>query len=58
MLENGEAFETSVAIGGTATFRCDRGYELVGESQLTCLSDGRWSGNVPTCDTGGKSRDF
>lgn len=51
-LENGAAFETSVSIGANATFRCNSGYELVGESHLTCLSSGRWSGNLPVCDTG------
>ncbi|KAI8482156.1 hypothetical protein Bbelb_401460 [Branchiostoma belcheri] len=30
-------------------FRCDRGYKLVGDSPLTCQSDGTWSGPSPTC---------
>ncbi|KAI8515787.1 hypothetical protein Bbelb_066000 [Branchiostoma belcheri] len=30
-------------------FTCDPGYNLVGTSTLTCLSDGTWNGTSPTC---------
>ncbi|KAI8516353.1 carbohydrate binding [Branchiostoma belcheri] len=30
-------------------FRCAPGYQLVGDSPLTCQSDGTWSGTSPTC---------
>ena len=33
----------------TATYSCNCGYELDGCSKRTCLSDGTWSGNAPTC---------
>ncbi|XP_019620839.1 PREDICTED: uncharacterized protein LOC109467334 [Branchiostoma belcheri] len=32
-----------------ATFTCDSGYNLVGNSSLTCQADATWSGNVPIC---------
>lgn len=31
------------------TFRCDDGYNVVGNSELTCLEDGTWEGEIPEC---------
>ncbi|XP_078580864.1 uncharacterized protein LOC144864548 [Branchiostoma floridae x Branchiostoma japonicum] len=31
------------------TFFCVPGYDLVGESSVTCMGDGRWSESVPQC---------
>ncbi|XP_078662291.1 sushi, von Willebrand factor type A, EGF and pentraxin domain-containing protein 1-like [Branchiostoma floridae x Branchiostoma belcheri] len=31
------------------TFSCDPGYDLVGETSVTCRGDGTWSGSVPSC---------
>ncbi|XP_078581987.1 sushi, von Willebrand factor type A, EGF and pentraxin domain-containing protein 1-like [Branchiostoma floridae x Branchiostoma japonicum] len=33
-----------------ATFTCDTGYNLVGESTRTCKADGTWDGSQPTCE--------
>ena len=33
----------------TATYSCNTGYNLVGDSTRTCQSSGNWSGNAPTC---------
>ena len=33
----------------TATYSCETGYNLVGDSTLTCQAIGNWSGNAPTC---------
>ena len=30
-------------------FQCKEGYELVGNSSLTCMQNGEWDSNVPTC---------
>ncbi|XP_078665151.1 sushi, von Willebrand factor type A, EGF and pentraxin domain-containing protein 1-like [Branchiostoma floridae x Branchiostoma belcheri] len=35
--------------GDVVNFTCDPGYKLVGPSSLTCLPDGTWNGNSPTC---------
>nr|ADX36428.1 complement factor B [Apostichopus japonicus] len=51
-LENGAVYETSNMVGANATFRCDSGYELIGDSRLTCTRTGRWNGSIPVCDTG------
>ena len=34
----------------TATYSCDTGYNLVGDSTHTCNPTGQWSGRAPTCE--------
>ncbi len=34
---------------GFAIYRCNTGNNLIGSSFLTCQTDGKWSGNAPTC---------
>ena len=34
----------------TASFDCESdGFELIGNSEIICLSNGEWSGSVPYC---------
>ena len=35
--------------GQTATYSCNTGYNLVGDSTHTCQATGNWSGSAPTC---------
>ncbi|XP_078603750.1 uncharacterized protein LOC144877625 [Branchiostoma floridae x Branchiostoma japonicum] len=35
--------------GNDIQFSCDPGYELVGRSSATCLKNGSWDGEIPTC---------
>jgi len=35
--------------GEVSTFNCAAGYTLVGAEKLTCMANGRWSGEPPTC---------
>ena len=32
-----------------AIYTCDSGYELSGDQTRTCMSNGMWSGEEPTC---------
>ena len=32
-----------------ASFVCDSGYYLKGSSEITCMSDGTWDSELPTC---------
>ena len=34
----------------TATYSCNTGYNLVGDSTRTCQATGEWSGSAPTCE--------
>ena len=40
---------TGTTFGQTATYSCNTGYNLVGDSARTCQATGMWSGSVPTC---------
>ena len=33
-----------------ADYRCNDGFDLVGDSHRTCQADGSWSGNAPFCE--------
>ena len=47
---NGSVNHTAgTSLGLTATYSCDTGYNLVGDSTRTCQAAGVWSGSEPTC---------
>ena len=47
---NGSVTHTAgTDVGQTATYSCNRGYNLVGDSTRTCQARGNWSGSAPTC---------
>ncbi len=37
-------------VGTVATYTCNTGYTLTGDTTRTCGSDGMWSGKAPTCE--------
>ena len=49
---NGQVDYRSQAVGSVASYECDEGFTLVGESTRVCENNTQWSGSVPTC-TGG-----
>ena len=48
-IPNGEVDYTSSAVGSTATYTCNTGFELVGQRSRSCQSSGSWGGTVPSC---------
>ena len=47
---NGQvSYPTGTTFGQTATYSCDTGYNLVGDSIRMCQPTGVWSGSEPTC---------
>ena len=47
--DKGTVLISSSTAGGVATYYCNTGYELEGNSRRECQSDGDWSGTDPTC---------
>ncbi|XP_063986412.1 sushi, von Willebrand factor type A, EGF and pentraxin domain-containing protein 1 [Diachasmimorpha longicaudata] len=43
--------DDSLSPGTIASYTCDAGYELFGQSTLTCTSHGKWQGELPFCGT-------
>ena len=46
---NGNTIFTTTFVDDIATFECDPGFELFGDSQRTCQMSGSWTGAVPEC---------
>ncbi|XP_063994064.1 sushi, von Willebrand factor type A, EGF and pentraxin domain-containing protein 1-like [Diachasmimorpha longicaudata] len=50
IIEEHERDDVSILqVGQQLEFRCDVGYELVGEGVLTCSGSGQWDHEVPEC---------
>ena len=48
---NGQVNHTAgTTFAQTATYSCNTGYNLVGDSNRTCNATGEWSGSAPTCE--------
>ena len=48
--ENGQVEFTDTIEESVATYTCAEGYNLEGQSERTCMSDGEWSPSEPTCE--------
>ncbi|XP_013383226.1 sushi, von Willebrand factor type A, EGF and pentraxin domain-containing protein 1 [Lingula anatina] len=48
-ITNGKVSGNLFLYGEQLQYECDIGYELFGSSSLTCLSNGQWSDQYPTC---------
>ena len=46
---SGSVTHTGTTFGQAATYSCNTGYNLVGNSTRTCQATGQWSGSAPTC---------
>ena len=49
VIENGIKNGLSTVCGSTVTFHCFAGYDLVGNSSISCLQNGNWSSSQPYC---------
>ena len=49
---NGIVVESGLTLASTATYVCDDGYNMVGDSHRICKKNGNWSGTIPTCEPG------
>ena len=47
---NGTKDSNDTYCGSTVEFNCDACYELMGNSQLTCLPNQTWSSEEPNCN--------
>ena len=39
----------STTFGAIATYSCNKGFTLIGQSQIQCQANGQWSGPAPSC---------
>ena len=46
---NGQVSVSGTTVGSTATYTCNSGFVIEGESTRQCLGSGQWSGQAPTC---------
>ncbi|KAM5298505.1 sushi, von Willebrand factor type A, EGF and pentraxin domain-containing protein 1 [Ctenodactylus gundi] len=46
---HGKFLYTNLHYGQTATYSCDRGFQLEGSKVLTCLETGDWDVDAPSC---------
>ena len=46
---NGRRLLSSTLEGSVVRYFCSRGFELEGDQQRTCQSNGQWSGSLPVC---------
>ncbi len=53
--ENGEVTVTSHRYGGSAIYKCNGGFTLVGDAVRNCIEGGnsvQWNGSKPQCSSG------
>ena len=48
---NGLVMFSMSTFGAMATYMCDEGFNLIGNSTQLCLANGSWEGTVPTCQS-------
>ena len=48
---NGDVKDPVTTYQSVATYQCNTGYDLIGESSRTCQADGNWSEQEPICQS-------
>ena len=46
---NGAVIWNGLTTGSSAIYFCDSGYQMTGVEIRTCMINGMWSGEAPTC---------
>lgn len=49
--DNGAVNDILTTYQSVATYQCNIGYNLIGESNRTCQANGNWSGMEPICQS-------
>ena len=49
-ITNGKVNYTDTICNATVTYRCEKGYRLIGDNAITCDVNGAWFGNIPVCE--------
>ena len=49
--DNGVVSLDGTRLNFMATYKCNIGYDLVGDSERRCTELGQWSGNQPICQS-------
>lgn len=49
--KNGIVKFAGTSVGSRATYTCNKGFTLMGQSSRICQSNGEWSGREPTCES-------
>ena len=50
--KDGSVSTDKTTVGGTATYSCNTGFELDGDTTRTCQNDRNWNGSAPLCIAG------
>ena len=53
-ISNGDVSTNGLSTGSTATYSCNGGFTLVGDTTRTCQDNGTWSGSEPICESVGE----
>ncbi|XP_058886297.1 sushi, von Willebrand factor type A, EGF and pentraxin domain-containing protein 1 isoform X1 [Acipenser ruthenus] len=48
-IDNGKVFYSKLQYSHGLTYTCNRGFQLEGQGQLTCLETGQWDAQAPVC---------
>ena len=49
-ITNGVVTHPTTTLGAVATYSCDTGFQLTGNSNRTCQADSTWTATDPTCE--------
>ena len=49
-ITNGVVTHPTMTLGAVATYSCDTGFQLTGNSNRTCQADSTWTATDPTCE--------